>query len=238
VRTLDRRVAEQEAHLRQRKELERQVQEASDREKLRAGEAMHEDLCQRLAGIEAIAKVLQKKMKAAGLPEAEVAAELSNDIREMLSSTWEMADELQPVSLLQHGFVAAIQKLVEHTQNRKGITCRLQIDQFPDVLDPAMGTHFYRIVQEALNNVLRHAKASTASIKLSANTGGVSIEITDDGCGFEPEQASKQGLGLRIMRYRAELIGADLTLSSHPGKGTVVTCSCSTLGLRPAKSEA
>jgi signal transduction histidine kinase len=228
VTTLNRRVTEQALHLQQRKELERQVQEVSDREQRRAGEGLHEDICQRLAGIEAVAKVLGKKMRAAGLPESEVVTELSTDIRDALTTTRQMADELQPVSLLQDGFVAAIGKLADNLRAKKRVACTVNAERFPEMLDPTVGTHLYRIAQEALSNAVQHANASTVAIKLAGTSGGVVLEVKDNGQGFSVQELRQNAMGLRIMRYRSELIGADLRIDSTPGKGTVVSCSCPT----------
>jgi signal transduction histidine kinase len=224
VWTLHGRLEQEQRHLRERKELERQVQEVSEREQRRIGEVLHEDLCQRLTGIDAVAKVLGKKLASEGAGEAAIASELSSDVKEALHRARETANELKPIALLQEGFVAAMQKLTRHTANRSGVACRLEADNLPEI-DESLGTHLYRIAQEALNNVVRHAQATQAVVRLEATEERLVMSITDDGRSIGDGHSRSGGMGLRIMGYRSDLIQADLNVSPAPGKGTVVTCS-------------
>jgi signal transduction histidine kinase len=225
VSTLNRRLAEQTRHILERKELERQVQEVSEREKRRAGESLHEDLCQRLTGIQAIARVVERDMAAAHLPGAPLASELSHDLKESLHRALEMAGELQPVALLKDGFVAAVRKLADAFQKRTAIACRVETRAFPEVLDEALATQLYRVLQEALNNVGQHAEATEARIELSGAAERLTLEVGDNGCGFDPTRQKPQGMGLRIMRYRAELAGGEFQFRSAPGQGTTLRVS-------------
>jgi signal transduction histidine kinase len=84
----------------------------------------------------------------------------------------------------------------------------------------------YRIVQEALNNVIAHAQATQVTIPLSADAHRLTLTVTDDGVGLPDGADQGPGMGLRIMRYRADLIGADLQIRRAPGKGTTATCAC------------
>jgi signal transduction histidine kinase len=80
----------------------------------------------------------------------------------------------------------------------------------------------YHITLEALNNALRHARATSVRVTLSQRDGPVILEIMDDGCGFDPESVDQAGMGLTTMRQRAESIGGRLTVTSKPGAGTRV----------------
>jgi signal transduction histidine kinase len=91
------------------------------------------------------------------------------------------------------------------------------------VLSPDVQVALYRIAQEALNNITKHAQASTASLHLAYPPGKVSLNIQDDGIGFDPNDSRANHLGLGIMAERAETIGAALTITSAPGKGTTIT---------------
>ena len=233
VHSLNKRLAEEARHLRERKQLERQVQDVSEREQRRIGENLHEDLCQRLTGLEAMSKMLEKRLGAKKLPEAQVASEISQELKDSVNCAREMAEELQPVSLLQAGLLAALEELAERTGKRGGLACRVEDAGWPEELDPSVATHLYRIVQEALNNIIAHAQASQVVIRLSADDHLLTLEVTDNGVGLPEGAAQAPGMGLRIMRYRGDLIGADLQVRPAPDKGTTVTCACP----RPAGAE-
>ena len=96
---------------------------------------------------------------------------------------------------------------------------------FPSLqLPPTTGIHLYRIVQEAARNATQHAKAKSLLIQLTLDGLNLVLTVRDDGRGFNPAADSQYGLGLHIMRYRANLIGASLTIDSQPGHGTTVRC--------------
>ena len=226
VQTLNKRLAAEARHLRERKLLERQVQGVSEREQRRIGESLHEDLCQRLTGLEAMSKVLEKRLGAKKLPEAQVASEISQELKDSVACARDMAEELQPVSLLQAGLLAALEELAHHTEKRGALSCLVEDAGWPEELEPSVATHLYRIVQEALNNVVAHARATQVITRLSAADHLLTLTVTDDGIGLPGGEAQATGMGLRIMRYRADLIGADLQIRRAPGKGTMVTCTC------------
>jgi len=219
------RLQQQVRHLQERQELERQVQEASEREQRRIGDNLHEDLCQRLAGIRAASQALQKRLKKNSLIDADLAAEIAGGVHESLRQAQQLADELQPVTLLDAGFAAAIQKLAIYCEQRSGIPCAFDADQFSGITDPATATHLYRIVQEALNNAAKHSGASQVTVEIRSRDG-VSVSVRDNGAGFTQPgpSGSGSGMGLRIMQYRADLLGGRLMVNSTPGKGTEVIC--------------
>jgi signal transduction histidine kinase len=226
VQTLNKRLAEEARHLRERKQLERQVQDVSEREQRRIGESLHEDLCQRLTGLEAMSKMLEKRLGSKDRPETQIASEMSQELKDSVTCAREMAEELQPVSLLEAGLRAALEELAERTKKRGALACRVEDAGWPEELDPAVAIHLYRIVQEALHNVLAHAQATQVVIRLSADSRLIALAVTDDGVGLPEGAAQVPGMGLRIMRYRCDLIGADLQIRPAPGKGTTVTCTC------------
>ena len=117
---------------------------------------------------------------AASSAEAPIAAEITREIRTSLHSARQMADELQPVGLLEHGFVAAIDELAAHTRQRAGIACTVQDQGFPGDLDAFVATHLFRIAQEAVANSLQHARADSIHITLAVDDGHVRVERRDE----------------------------------------------------------
>jgi signal transduction histidine kinase len=90
-------------------------------------------------------------------------------------------------------------------------------------LPPDVQIALYRIAQESLNNIVKYARPKQVWVDLQMSEGGVLMTVRDNGVGFDPTQLKPSSLGLRIMRERAENIGAELTITSQPGKGTEVT---------------
>ena len=134
-----------------------------------------------------------------------------------------LATSLRPPALDHLGLAAAIELEGAALARRTGIRCRVVGNRRVAKLDGAQTTAVFRIVQEALTNVVRHAEASAITISINGTARSTSVKIRDNGRGMNAEQmANPAAIGLLGMRERAELIGAALSIGSHPGKGTVV----------------
>jgi signal transduction histidine kinase len=127
-----------------------------------------------------------------------------------------MAHSLRPPMIDRLGLDNALQTLCEELTYHTGLPVTYQGTELPR-LDDTVAISCYRFVQEALNNVTRHAQAGQATVSLSRDNSHLTLEVTDDGVGFEAENAS--GLGLLGMRERIESIGGELTISSAHGAG-------------------
>jgi signal transduction histidine kinase len=133
--------------------------------------------------------------------------------------------ELRPVAL-DLGLNTAIEQFLDSWTQASGLPVERRLASLPPgALAPERELHVYRIVQEALNNISKHARARTVSVALEAGDRSAVITIEDDGAGFDTASAAawRKGLGLAGMEERAHLIGARLTFHSVPGQGTVVT---------------
>ena len=108
--------------------------------------------------------------------------------------------------------------------------CTLDIAEGARVRDAIEATHLYHIAQEACTNALKHARADSIAVRLFLADDGVSLEVRDDGVGM-PQPGHQEGLGLRIMRNRASVMGAELTIEPVEPHGTLVTCTCRSRGL-------
>jgi len=132
-----------------------------------------------------------------------------------------LATELRP-AVLDAGIVTALRDFVQEWSSACGIQAGFQsLDMDADHLSPDVETHVYRVTQEALHNVYKHARAGHVSVVLERRVGEVVLVIEDDGCGFDPSVRGR-GLGLVGMRERAALVGATLELESMPGHGTTL----------------
>jgi len=127
--------------------------------------------------------------------------------------------ELRPESLANEGIVRAIEKHVASTEARYGIKVNAELDAEPDVPLPVKEA-LYRIMQEALHNTVKHARATNVDIRLRDLPGAVELELRDDGAGFDTSQDFPGQLGLKSMRERAVRLGGEFELESSPGKGT------------------
>jgi signal transduction histidine kinase len=127
--------------------------------------------------------------------------------------------ELRPSSLTQVGLNSLIQQLAATVQGRTTIEISTALDDIP-TLSPDVQVALYRTVQEALNNIIKHAQASKVIIRLEWKNPEIVLTINDDGKGFDPKLTKPSSLGMNIMRERAESIHAHLSIESSIGTGT------------------
>ena len=147
-------------------------------------------------------------------------AEVRDLVRSTLQDVRQLAVELRPKALDDFGLVPALERLTESFAEQTGISVEFET-AVPDGRLPAeTETALYRIVQESLTNIVKHARASRVSVVLTRKDDSVSVIVEDDGVGFEPGRAREGGLGLVGMRERVGLLGGRLTVESRPGAGT------------------
>jgi two-component system sensor kinase FixL len=208
------------------RKLEREVVNASTLEQERIGQELHDGLGQRLTGLAMKAGSLKQSLSKVHRPEAAAAGEILNELGVAIRETRAIAHGLVPVPLTEQGLSDALRSLAKETQTSTGISCRFSMRSRGSVgaEDRAVTTQLYRIVQELIHNAVRHAQASHITVSLNRKHRRLELSVSDDGKGFQPDSGEMQGYGLRIMRYRAALIGCELTIDSTPGKGTVARC--------------
>jgi len=136
----------------------------------------------------------------------------------------DLALGLFPGELGKGGIIDALRELAVHTQDMCGISCRFSGPPTVELVDDSVARQVYRIAQEAVNNAVKHSKAASISIQLSLKSGRVVLTVKDDGVGTALPAGKSCGMGLRIMKYRAEMIGATLKITSARSKGTTMTC--------------
>jgi signal transduction histidine kinase len=218
-----------------RKLLEKQILEISDREQRRIGQDLHDDLCQRLAGIEMMSQSLEQNLGAKSRQETAAAIEITKLIRQAISRTHDLARGLSPVTLESDGLASALQELAADTEKLFNISCQFRFDSSVGIPYNAVATHLYRIAQEALSNATKHGQAKRVVISLTKVQDRVVLAIQDDGVGLPKIQRASKGMGLRIMQYRAGMIGGTLTVERGPEGGTTVTCALQISNDNPSK---
>ena len=207
----------------ERKRLEREIVEATSREQQRIGQDLHDGLGQHLTGITFLTKVLERKLAAKAPEEAGEAAEIGRLVIQALAQTRNLARGLFPAELERNGLVAALKELVGNVQMTSKVHCALRASENVFVQDHVLATHVFRIAQEAINNSVKHAKAASIQVTLAPRGDQIELTVSDDGAGFTSE-AKLEGLGLRIMHYRARRIGGTLEVASSEKGGTRITC--------------
>ncbi len=203
------------------KRLERELLDIGDRERQKIGQDLHDDLGPHLIGIEGLARVLSKALRQSEPEQAGFAAKIADLLKEAISKTRRLARGLCPVYWVDHGLAPALQELAANTEAIFGLDCRFHGDRDVLIRDHLAATHIFRIVQEAAHNAARHSGADRIDISLTAGKDKIVVTIADNGCGIPPEPES-DGMGLRIMGFRAKMIGAGLDIRRRKPRGTVV----------------
>jgi PAS domain S-box-containing protein len=206
-----------------RKELEREILAISEREQRRIGQDLHDDLCQQLAGIEFLSKALQQQLSAQ--PQADQAGEIATLLRAANDHTRVLARGLAPVELEAGGLMQGLEALAQRTSALFRVQCTFECPAPVWLEDLSVSTHLYRIAQEAVTNGIKHGKSRKIEIQLTVAADRAVLEICDNGAGLTDNPAKPRGMGLRIMQYRADLIGATFAMQAGVQGGTRVLCS-------------
>jgi len=222
ARDITQRKRAQEA-IRTRETLQRIV-EAQEAERNRIARDLHDHLGQQLTGL----RLKLESIKSLAAENTSVVDGIDQACHQALQIDTDislLAWELRPVSLDSHGLSESLASFVREWGQSHGITAEFQCVSRNGRLAPDVETNLYRIAQEALNNILKHASAREVSVTLNQNGREAVLVIEDDGRGFDPEQTAAHatgGLGLIGMRERAALLGGRLEIESHDGGGTAI----------------
>src|SRR5581483_2559442 len=194
------------------------VVSAQELERRRLARELHDETGQALTSILLGLRGLEE-VKDADALKATV-GEVRDLVRSTLQDVRRLAVELRPKALDDFGLVAALERLTESFAEQTGIAVEFAAPKDADRLPAEVETALYRIVQESLTNVVKHARASRVSIVLTRRRSSVSIVVEDDGVGFEPGRETGDGIGLLGMQERVGLLGGRVALESRPGAGT------------------
>jgi ligand-binding sensor domain-containing protein/two-component sensor histidine kinase len=208
---------------RMKQELEHEILGISEREQRRIGRDLHDGLGQRLTAISFQCHGLRKSLSHDAPSSSERLKEIEGAVRDTIADTRVLAHALYPADLDREDLETVIGNLVSAADRGFDGTCTYHHRWTPNGLSRTDKLNVYRIVQEALSNAMRHADANTIDVELSGDDGHWFVEVRDNGRGFDAEHASG-GVGLRIMRYRADQLGGSLVIDSRPARGATVRC--------------
>jgi len=208
-----------------RGQLLRKVIAAQEEERRRIARELHDQYAQALS---ALSVSLEAAERALPPDETRARAQLRSVqalSAETLDQTYRLIFDLRPTTLDDLGLVPALRWFVETRLQPHGLKVELEAEEFRQRLPAEMETALYRVFQEGLSNVVRHARARHVQIRLAADATRFTGRIRDDGCGFDPQSvqgadAEGRGLGLLGMQERIELLGGQFTIDSAPGRGT------------------
>ena len=208
----------------ERKRLEEEVLRASETERHRIGQDLHDSLGQVLSGVCCLSQALHNTLAAKSMAEAGAAARIESLIQDSIDLTRSLARGLNPIGLEAHGLMDAMGELAHSTERMFGVQCTFHCERPVLVKDRILATHLYHIALEAAHNAARHAKAANVVIRLASSDRMLLLTVEDDGVGLPEGASDGRGMGLRIMKYRADSIGASVDLLRRSGGGTIVTC--------------
>jgi PAS domain S-box-containing protein len=218
-------VATTERDITERKRLERELLAIREKEQKLIGREMHDSMGQMLTGIAIKSKALELNLKSKSLRESVEAADICELASEAIAQTRRLARMLYPVEIETGGIVSALQGLASNTKELLKISCQFKCNDTIPIRDPVTARHLYRIAQEAITNAARHGKAKKIRIELTSAKGRTTLKVANDGKDFPRNLAKKKGIGLKIMEYRAKMIGGILDGGRGRKGGTIVKCS-------------
>lgn len=207
-----------------RQMLLRSLVEAQEDERKRLARELHDGAGQTLTGLLVRLKTLENK--ASGHNFKEDLQNMQDLVSETIEQIRSLAHQLRPAALEEFGLPLALEALVKGTVNQQGLDgiceCSLKSNEVPDEVEVVL----YRIAQEGVTNILRHAHATHMNLIVNRTPQGVNMTIEDDGVGFDPanlgREYGKRHLGLISMKERAEILGGTLEVYTAPGKGTTI----------------
>lgn len=226
--------------LQRTRELEREIVKIGELEQQRIGQDLHDGVCQTLAALDCAAQCLKIDLEKDGSPRIVLATEIQKQLSAATLEARNMARGIFPVSISADSLANALEYLVSNMNRLFGgiivFTCEEEIL----VRDADEAMHLYRIAQEALSNAMRHANATHVEVRLKQRESQLTVVVADDGSGSAIQNPKRpDGMGWHTMRYRANLIGAELVMWTEPGKGTEIRCTLPLTAARiPDKSAA
>jgi PAS domain S-box-containing protein len=207
-----------------RRKLEWRLAESQAEERRHVARELHDGMGGHMTGIGLLAQTLQTHLAKGSSPLAAKAKDLVRSIDGAQKQLRSIVRELMPVEAIEEGLMAALQELATQAETQYGLRCHFRCERPVYLDDPVAAKHVLRIVQEAVNNSVRHGKPTHITISLEQVEKRLEVAVSDDGDGLKETQDGQPGIGLESMRQRAHLLGGDLSVQPRKDGGTVVRC--------------
>lgn len=208
----------------ERTQLEKELLGIAEAEQRRIGQDLHDSLGQHLTGIALAGKVLVKKLEDKSSAESGSASQLVQMTEGAIEITRKLARSLHPIEMRSDGLADALQNLAANISKTSGVECIFLRSGGELTLEIDTCGQLFRIAQEAVSNALRHGRASQIIVSLEGSGDKVLLSVTDNGAGLPATARTKNGMGLRIMDYRARMIGAKFDIQNLPAGGARAVC--------------
>jgi len=209
----------------ERRFLEGALLETAERERQALGHELHDGICQQITGALLQCRAAEQAATLGGAPESASLRKISSILGDSLGQVHDLARGLSPGVLTPEALLPSLLDLARRTRETFEVACDLEARDCPALLDPAAATHLYRIAQEALINAVKHGRPGRILIRLTREGGALVLEVSNDGQPLVDPGPERRGMGLRIMRYRSELLGGIFELAAGPGPGARVRCA-------------
>jgi PAS domain S-box-containing protein len=213
----------------ERRRLEEELLESSEREQRRIGRDLHDGLGQKLTAIEFLTQSLRENIPPELADQQALAKQICQRLRDTITETRALVRGMSPFLHGKDGLQTGLRQLVEITHALGLLQCRFHSPSPVPVKNEEVANHLYRIAQEAINNCLKHSKARHLTVHLARWGHGLQLKITDDGQGLPSDPVRATGMGLRLMKHRAALLGAELEINSAAGEGVHLSCTLPSL---------
>jgi PAS domain S-box-containing protein len=209
-----------------RKQLEKDLLNATELERRRMGRDLHDDLCQRLAAIKIKCELFTEDIKNGKQADVEKASEICAFIGQASALCRGVARTLVPIDLAGEGLMVAVDRLVKTMEALHEVPCFFHCPHSVMVESTNASVHLYRITQEFISNAIRHGKPSRVDVRLESTPDFVRVEVSNDGLPFHDPSSQNAGMGLKILHFRADAIGANMRIlpRSDGVPGTIATC--------------
>ncbi len=207
----------------ERQRLEREIAAIGDRERQRLGQELHDGVCQQVTAALLRCQALESRLDRGGTLLGADFAPLSSLLGDTIDDAHNVARGLCPLEPHPDALAPALRAMTKRMQEVAAVPCEFRAVGDVRVPDPEAAQHLYRIAQEAVSNSVRHAKPSRITVELRSSNGELTLHIEDDGAGMLAAVPG-DGMGLRTMAYRAQIINGELTVDPAPGGGTRVVC--------------
>ena len=208
----------------ERKRLEKQILDVSEREQQRLGHDLHDGLCQELAGIAFLVQSSQQRLESGGVIQPAELGQITDLLQKALRHARGLSRGLYPVDPQPNGLAVALGDLATNTADVFKIRCSFDCPKPVTMRDPIAATHLFRIVQEAVRDAIRHGKAGQIAIELERTKDALRVTINDDGIKLGGDGRFREDRVLHMMKQRARIIGAKLSVKSRTGSGVCVVC--------------
>jgi len=209
----------------ERRRLEYELLEIAEKERRRIGLDLHDDLGQQLSGLALMTKGLELKLNRRGAAEAAEAANIHNLLQQAINHARDLAHDLTALDYQEEDLPAALDGRAKKASKLFKIYCPVERDGTLPALEPYVAAQLFKIAQEAVTNAMKHGQARRVSIHLALDSGRIVLTVDNDGAPFPGLNDSTTGMGLKIMNYRAGLIGATLEFKRDGSQGARVVCS-------------